>query len=449
MVAGPVAIPSAIHMLRTSTLLLFALLACGLHAGDGLPWHPSQAGYHDATVALADYCLEQKLHSEAIRLCTGVNTDRAKEIIAACADLSDEYTAEAWGGYLDRLEATQRRRAQGAFDAGNPAQDVLTISPDYAPALGRAGMLELKGMGWLRKAEHERLSPLAIALEGSPAKQEREVTWQQPWVIVGKTFCLVTDLPWSRAKKYAEYLERFDEIFFELLGDVLPRRPHPNVVWCCKDAATFVDFTTSLGFPMGKDNGGMHVGSLGAVLVNAERCDFVGRKNKSWDNLARTLFHECAHRLVEIGLRGRRGGMDAWSLAATREHAWIVESIAIVFEDLKLTKTGYKLKGLEDQRNWTIKAWKGKDSKVPELAPIFAQGHAGFAEGTPISSTEKYALAGSVGWYCLFENKEHRKAYLYLLVDYYRTDTQRRDFAKRFGKPLADFEAEWKAWVLK
>ncbi|MBX3460257.1 MAG: hypothetical protein KF696_09915 [Planctomycetes bacterium] len=435
-------------MPRTALCLLL-LLAPVLRADDALPWHPSQPGYHDATVALAEYCLEHKLHSEALLLLNGVSAERATEIARAATGQPDEYTAESWGGYLDRLEVVQRRRAQAALEAGTPAADVLSICPDFGPALERAGFKELKGMGWLKSAEHERLAPLAVALQDAPAKQDREATWQQPWVIITQHFCLVTDLPWSRARKYAEYLDRFHAVYFETVGDVVPGREHPNVVWCCKDSSTFVEFTKSIGFAMTADNGGLHVGYTGAVYVNAERCDFVGRKNKSWDNLARTLFHECAHRLTEIGLRGRRGGNDAWGLAYTKEHAWIVEAIAILFEDLQLQAKGYKLKGLEQQRLWTIKDWKAKDGRIPSLGPIFKQGQVDFAQGTPISSTEKYALCGSVAWYCLFEKKEHRKAFLTLLVDYYRTDTRRFDFEKRFSKSLPDFEAEWKAWVAR
>lgn len=431
------------------TAILFVLLLAPLLRGeDGLPWHAGQPGYHDATIALAEYCLDHKLHSEARLLLKGVPGERAAEILKA-ADQPDSYAAESWGGYLDRLEAVQHRRARAAWDDGQVTQDVLAICPGFGPALERAGYKELKGMGWLKAAEFERLSPLVVQLEGAPAKQEREATWQQPWVIITQHFCLVTDLPWARARKYAEYLDRFHAVYFEVVGDIVPKRSHPNVVWCCKDSTTFVEFTKSIGFDMTADNGGLHVGATGAVYLNAQRCDFVGRKNKSWDNLARTLFHECAHRLTEIGLRGRRGGKDAWGLAMTSEHAWIVEAIAIVFEDLQFTAKSHKLKGLEAQREWTIKDWKAKDGKVPALGPIFAQGQAAFAQGTPIPSTDKYALAGSVAWYCLFEKKEHRAAFLALLVDYYRTDTRHQDFEKRFGKPLADFEAEWKAWVAK
>jgi hypothetical protein len=121
-----------------------------------------------------------------------------------------------------------------------------------------------------------------------------------------------------------------------------------------------------------------------------------------------------------------------------------------VFEDLQITGAKYKLKGLEDQRKYTIdKVWKAKDATVPQLKQIFAQGYSDFAGSTPISNPEKYALAGSVGWYCLCQKKEYRSAYLTLLVDYYRLDTKGRDFEKRFGVSLPDFQKEWAAWAVK
>lgn len=435
-------------MLRLLPILLVAL-AVGPRA-EALPWHAGQPGYHDATLALVEYCVEQSLYSEALRLCERVDNERAREIIAECESKPDAYTAAAWSGYLDRVEAVQRRRAAGAHAAGQAAERCLVIDPAFAPARERLGMQWLDGMGWLSAADHERFQARLIELAVAPARQQRAANWEQPWVIVGERFTLVTDLPWTRARKYAQYLQRFDEVFFRLIGDVIPRRDQPNVVWCCREAATFEEFTHAAGFPLGAESSGLHVGTLGAVFINAERCDYVGRRNKSWDNLARTLFHECAHRLVEIGLRGVRGGPDRWALSATKEHAWIVESIAIVFEGLRFEGSKHKLESLEDQRTYTIdRDWKGEDGKVPAPGPIFAQGQADFATSEPISSAEKYALAGSVGWYCLFEQKEYRKAYLHLLVDYYRADTQRHTFEKRFNKPLAEFEAEWKAWVLK
>jgi len=455
MVTGPVAHPWLTTMKVLQFFAIAALFAAVLHAqAEPLPYSPSQAGYHDATVSLAEYCLEQSLFSEARLLCESVSgeaSSRAREIIAQCTDKDDSYSAEAWSGYLDRREGVALRRAEGGHRAGIGSEQVLRLHPDHEAANIAAGNQWLDGMGWLSKAEHALYAPLAVKMADKPVKPEREVSWAQPWVLVGEHFTLVTDLDWKRATKYSDYLDRFHGVFFEQLGDVIPKRDQPNVVWCCKDALTFVEFSKRMGFAMGETNGGLHVGSIGAVLINAERCDFVGKKNKSWDNLARTMFHECAHRLVESCLRGRRGGWDSFALAGAKEHAWIVESIAIVFEDLQITAKGHKLKGLEDQRTYTIeKVWKAPKGKVPDLQPIFSQGYMAFAGDTPLPSAEKYALAGSVAWYCLHEKKDsYRKAYLTLLVDYYRLDTGRRDFAKRFGVSVADFQKEWAAWVVK
>jgi hypothetical protein len=436
--------------MRFLPLFATALFATLLHAQvEPLPYHPSQDGYHEAELALAEYCLEQELYSEARLLCEKLNAERAAEIIAACDDKADTYTAESWGGYLDRRESVMKRRAEGAHRAGRPANEVLNLHPDHAEANEKAGHKWLEGMGWLKAATHARLSPLVVAPDA--AKPDREVSWEAPWVVVGEHFTLVTDLSWTRAVKYSGLLDRFHGVFFELLGDVIPARDAPNVVWCCRKSETFVEFSRQLGFPMTETSGGLHVGALEAVLINAERCDYVGQKNKAKDNLARTMYHECAHRLVESGLRGRRGGWASYALGTTREHAWVVESIAIVFEDLQFTRTGHKLKGLEAQRTYTIgRNWKGKDGKVPALEPVLKQGFSAFAAAGPVPVPDKYALAGGVAWYCLFEKPDdYRRAYLDLLVDYYRLDTGRRDFETRFGVAIKDFETPWREWVLK
>ena len=58
--------------------LITAIAAACLHAqAEPLPYSAQQPGYHDATVALAEYCLENKLYSEARALCEKVSGDKA------------------------------------------------------------------------------------------------------------------------------------------------------------------------------------------------------------------------------------------------------------------------------------------------------------------------------------------------------------------------------------
>lgn len=432
--------------MRTASICLFALLCAALGAQDPLPYDPSQPGYHEADLELARYCLEQGLVSECKRIATRAGD---ANLAKSCEGKIDTYTAAAWGGYLDRREAVQKRRGLGAAGAGLDAQSVLYVDPDHAASREQLGYKWLDSLGWLSTPDHTRLAPLVMKDVSAATKAPYDATWEKPFVLAGKHFSLVTDLPWARAVKYSALLDRFHDYYFGMVGDVIPRRGQPNVVWCCKDAATFVSHSEAIGMPMTATNGGMHVGALGAVLINAERCDEVGRRNKARDNLARTLFHECAHRLTESSLRGRQP--FNWDLAMTRQHAWVVEAIAVVFEDLNLDGPKPVLKGLEDQRTYTIdKFWKGKNGKVPALAAIFAQGSQDFGTDQPVSSVEKYAVVGSVAWYCLFEKKDqYRAPFLALLVDYYRGDTAGRDFEARFGARLADFETGWKAWVVK
>lgn len=438
-------------MRRAAALLLF-LFPWVLAAQQGAPWHEGMAGYHDATLELARFCRDKSLFSECRRLARAAQKAApgpAAELVAACEGKPDNYVAASWGEYLDKAEALGATRAAAAEQAGQPPETVLALDPAHKGARERCGQLWLDGVGWLERAEHERLAPCVLKLEPAPQKPERDATWLAPWVLQGSHFTLVTDLPWARALKYAKLLQRFQGVFAATLGDVIPSRAGPHVVWCCKEAATFVKFSADLGFPLGETNAGLHVGALGAVLINAQRCDEVGKLNRAKDNLARTLYHECTHRLVESGLRPR--GASPWELAMTSEHAWIVEAMAVVFEGLEISDKSHTLKGLEAQRTYTIqKFWKGEKGAVPELAPVLAQGHAGFATEQPISSAQKYALAGSVAWFCLFVKKDTlRKPLLALLVDYYRCDTGQADFKTRFGLELAALEKDWKAWVLK
>jgi len=436
--------------MRTLALILLLATCAAVAAQEPLPYDASQPGFHDANLELAQYCLDNNLISECKRQCgIAAGQARAAELLKACEGKSDAYTAAAWGGFLDRRELVQKRRALGAAADGHDAQSVLYIDPDHAASRNARGQIWHAALGWLDKADHERLAPLVSAEPAANAKAPHEASWDKPFVVAGKRFTLVTDLPWSRALKYSALLERFGTYYTELVGDVIPARATPNVVWCCKQAQTYVSFTTALGFAQSATSGGLHIGALGLVVVNAERCDEVGRKNKSRDNLARTLFHECAHRLTESGLRGRTPNM--WDLAMTTEHAWVVESIAVVFEDLYFDGQKAVHKGLEDQRKYTIdKFWKAKGSKVPGLAAVFDQGAQDFGGDKPVSTVEKYAMVGSVGWYCLFDRKDKfRAAYLGLIVDYYRADTKGRNFEARFGVKLADFETEWQGWVVK
>ncbi|MBK9974091.1 MAG: hypothetical protein IPP14_04880 [Planctomycetes bacterium] len=432
--------------MRNLAACLLALLCAAAGAQEPLPYDPSQPGYRDADLELARYCLQQGLVSECKRIATKAGD---AELAKSCEGKTDTYTAAAWGGYLDRREAVQKRRGLGAANAGLDAQSVLYVDPDHAASREQLGQKWLQGLGWLSTQDHTRLAPLVLNDFSAATKAPREATWETPFVLAGKHFTLVTDLPWARAVKYSGLLDKFHDYYFALVGDVIAQRSQPNVVWCCKDAATFVSHSQAIGMPMAASNGGMHVGALGAVLINAERCDEVGRRNKARDNLARTLFHECSHRLTESGLRGRQP--FNWDLAMTREHAWIVEAIAVVFEDLNLEGQKPLLKGLEDQRKYTIdKFWKGKTGKVPALGPILAQGSQDFGTEQPVSSIEKYAVVGSLAWYCLFEKKDkYRTAFLALLVDYYRGDTKGRDFEARFGIKQSDFETDWKTWVVK
>lgn len=411
--------PAQLRLLLTAALCTCLLATLPTDAQDA-PDAEAPLKPH-SKLELAQYCLKNNLIAEARKLANALGSDGAK-ILAQAKGKDDRHTADAWGGYLDRREAGLSDKAPKGYE-------------------------RLEGVGILRAAEAKRLKPFVIKLADAPRKQERVATWDEPWVIVGEHFTFITDLKWSRALKYSRLLDKFHAAFMDVAGDYIPPRKTRNRVWCCAKAEDFVSFSASRGHPFSKNATGLHVGWLGEVFINAERADYVGKKNRAKDHLARTLYHECTHRLVESGLRGR--GQPGWGMAMTREHAWIVESIAVIFENLKLTGKKYKLKGLEAQRTYTIKKfWKGEKGKIPDLKSILRQGHGAFASGRPVSSVQKYAVVGTVGWYCMFKEKEkYRDAYLGLLVDYYRLDTRCKDFKTRFGVTMDEFAKEWREYV--
>ncbi|MCC6573413.1 MAG: hypothetical protein IT462_06435 [Planctomycetes bacterium] len=448
--------------LRCWFLLVLLLLSGGLRADDGapLPYLRSQRGYHVPTLELARACLDQGLVSECRKLCATVQEEAkgAKEAEAAAALLKeipaekiDAYSAKSWGAYLDQREALVVRRGAAAFAklGANGALIVLGADPNNADARKALGEEWVGGVGWCKRAEAERLKPLCIKAADAVEKAPYDATWEKPYILVGLHFTLVTDLPWPRALKYSRLLERYHAVFVEKMGDVVPTRSQPNVVYCCRMSKTFVDYSAKCGLDFTDQHSGMYVQHIGVPVINAERCDYVGQKNGSKDNLARTLYHECTHRLIDVGLRGS-GDEERWATIGSKEHAWIVEAAAIVFEGLEMGDKGYELKGLEFQRTYTINKYFRPKKQVPDAKSIMLQGYFEFAAETPVSSAQKYAVAGSIGWYCLFHKpKEYRMAFLGLMVDYYRGDTACRDFKARFGTDIEPFVKEWTEYVLK
>lgn len=432
------------------------LLLCAALGAEEVPYSPSQPGYHAATVELARFCFSSELFSqgrqhrdEVLKGAPANSPERAAaEKLAQEFDLSkpDVYTAKTWGEYLDKREGLQKKRAQAAWQALGKGgiQIVQDLDFDHKEAREAYGFQWLDGVGWLKAEEHKRLAPCVHSLKDAPAKMERVATWQAPYVMVGAHFTLITDLPWARALKYARLLDRFYDIFFEVVGDVIPRRPGINLIQVCAKAADFIKLSTELEFAMTEKHEGAYLRWHGFSIINAERSDEVGRLNKSRDNLARTLFHESVHRLAEMGTCGRLPMSQAWE-AYTEPHGWIVEAIAIVFENLEIKDKGYSLTSLEAQRTFSLGRIK-KTEQYPSLAAIFAQNTSDFGTNSPIPVADKYAVSGSVAWYCLFVKKDAwRAAFLGLLVDQYRGDTKARSFEARFGVKLEEFEKAWKS----
>jgi hypothetical protein len=444
--------------MRTFPLLLAFLFASVLVAEEATPYATDQPGYHAATVELARFCLQNNLFSQGKALRdeilkesrSGSDENTAAKKLADEFDLTkaDVYTSKAWGDYLDKREAIQKKRAEAAWQAlgRSGAELALNLDPDHKAAREAYGFQWLDGMGWLKPAEATRLSPFVLKTKDAPAKNERVATWAEPYVMVGEHFTVVTDLPWARALKYSKMLDRYYETFFVVVGDVIPKRTCLNLIWLCANADDFIKLSTACEFPMTDKHEGAYLRWQGFSIINAQRADEVGKLNKARDNLARTLFHEGVHRLVESGCCGMLPMSQAW-VAYSEPQGWIVEAIAIIFENLEIKEKGYNLTSLEAQRKWSLDKMK-KAEKYPDLAPIFAQGTGDFGTNAPVPVTDKYAIAGSVAWYCLFVKKDaYRAAFLGLLIDQYRGDTKARNFEVRFGVKLEDFEKAWKTYA--
>lgn len=443
--------------MRTYSLLLALLFSCSLAAQD-VPYSPDQPGYHAATLELARYCLTNSLFSqgralrdEILKSAPAKSDERAAATkLAEDFDLAkpDVYTAKTWGEYLDKRETVQKQRAEAAWQAlgRSGAELVYNLDSDHKGAREAYGFQWLDGMGWLKPADATRLKEFIQLTKDAPKANERVATWDAPYVMVGEHFTLVTDLPWARAVRYSKLLDRFYETFFTVVGDVIPKRSGINLIWLCAHAEDFIKLSVACDFAMTEKHEGAYLRWHGFSIINAERADEVGRLNKSRDNLARTLFHESVHRLAEAGCCGKLPMSQAW-VNYTEPQGWIVEALAIVFENLEIKDKGYSLTSLEAQRTYSLGKMK-KAEKYPELAPIFVQSTSDFGSNTPIPVADKYAVAGSVAWYCLFTKKDaYRAAFLGLLLDQYRGDTKSRNFEARFGVKLEDFDKAWKSYA--
>lgn len=446
-------------MLKSMVLLVCLGLggSCCL-AQEAVPYTPDEPGYHVGTLELARFCLQSNLISQGRALRAEVlkgskdDTERqAAEKLAQDFDLAkpDVYTAKVWGDYLDRREALQARRAESAWQALGKAgaRHALSHDPGHAEARKAYGHEFLEGVGWLEPKEAQRLRPFVASIKDAPKDNPRKATWLEPYVVVGEHFTLVSDLPWWRVLRYVRLLDRYYEVFFEIAGEFIPKRKSINLIWCCAKADDFIALSKTVEFPMTAEHEGAYLRWHGYSIINAQRADEVGKLNKAKDNLARTLFHECTHRLAEIGICGRTTAMEAWG-NYMEAHGWIVEAIAVIFENLDIKDKGYTLASLEAQRTHCLGRMK-RAGTAPQLATLFKQNTSEFGASQPYAVADKYAVAGSIAWYCLFAKKDsYRAAFFGLLIDQYRSDSSARTFEQRFGQSLEDFENGWKAYAL-
>lgn len=437
--------------MRLFTISLIVVLSSLLPAQETTAWNATQDGYFDDTLALAEFCALNGLHSEARRLanlCAKALPDESKRIAESSKDKPAQHSATKWSSYLDRVALLQRKRADAAWRETKDARTTLGIDADHTDARKAQGQRWHTAFGWLSNDEFDHLDACLVGDE----KPDRKVTWDAPYVFDGGTFTLVTDLSFATAQKLSRQLDAFAVLFREVFGSHIPARKRPNVIWCCKDDKTFIGLGERFGANTVKELSGLYVGHVGQVLINAERAKWLGKKNKVKNNLLRTIIHECVHRLVDVGLCDDRPSF-VFRKYQNKANAWLVESAAVLFEGTEVKREGAEyvavLDSFDYQRQWTIDlTWKRR-KKTPSLKSVFENNAATFGRPKPIAVVEKYALAGSVAWYCVKERPDDfREAYLGLLVDYYRGVAAGLGWNSRFGVEMDAFDTAWSNWVL-
>ncbi len=189
-----------------SAFLLLAITCAVAQAADEVVYDYRQPGFYRPTIELIKFCFENGLASEGRKLRALVLRDAAKSKEAEAAealgkdvptDRADNYSAKSWGDYLDKREAIGAGRAAAAMKAlgDQGAMTAIQFDTDNAQARKVLGDQWLDGLGWLDAAGFERLKPLCIKLADATDKAPRDATWNTPYVLVGASFALVTDLP--------------------------------------------------------------------------------------------------------------------------------------------------------------------------------------------------------------------------------------------------------------
>ena len=131
-----------------------------------------------------------------------------------------------------------------------------------------------------------------------------------------------------------------------------------------------------------------------------------------------------------------------------QEHPiWLVEGMAVMFERVEFENGPDGKEVLTPMDNARLKHLQGmaRQNRLIPLDKLFKMEQREFLSDQAILC---YAEAGSVMHY-LYDQKLLRKFYDTFKTDYEKDHTARAALEKTVGKPLDQFEKEWKGWMLK
>jgi hypothetical protein len=131
-----------------------------------------------------------------------------------------------------------------------------------------------------------------------------------------------------------------------------------------------------------------------------------------------------------------------------QEHPiWLVEGMAVLFEHAEYERDEDGKEVLTPKDNARLDAIQkaARSNRLVPLAKMFKMKQPEFVGDDVLLC---YAQSGSVLHY-LYEQKLLRKFYDTFKANYEKDKTARAALEETVGKPLDEFEADWKAWMLK
>jgi hypothetical protein len=232
----------------------------------------------------------------------------------------------------------------------------------YAVAQTRAGKVDHPTFGWVDKEWVPRLE--RGELPAPVVRGQRQVRWlpaaeadalhspwESRWRISTEHFQIQTNVPLSEAIAFGRQLERFHELFFALLGDLLvttdvrlplaqrfqdkkmtgERKADPHQVYYFKDKQEYVDYLTPLTGPKIAGSLGIYIPPKPGRIKRAPAYFF--RDQGGQLEASATLFHEVSHQLLF-----ETAGPNNYERNAG--NYWVFEGLGTYFETVEAGPDG-------------------------------------------------------------------------------------------------------------